>query len=69
MENGKTIIIKPSLETISEFAQQRLKLLPDECKRFENPHIYKVGIGKDLMNLRNQLKVKYESSDNSRCSG
>ena len=69
MENGKTIIKKPSLETISEFAQQRLKLLPDEYKRFENPHIYKVGIGKDLMNLRNQLKVKYESSDNSRCSG
>ena len=58
MKNGKTITKKLSVDKISGYVQNRLKQLPEECKRFENPHIYKVGIGRDLMNLRNKLKVK-----------
>jgi nicotinate phosphoribosyltransferase len=58
MENGETILNKLSVDKISGYVQHRLKQLPEECKRFENPHIYKVGIGRDLLNLRNKVKVK-----------
>ena len=44
-----------SLQEIAKFAKERLSKLPDEHKRFENPHIYKVGISLKLMNLRNQI--------------
>ena len=47
---------QPSIEKISEFVNKRLNQLDDEYKRFENPHIYKVGIGNELLNLRDKLK-------------
>ena len=56
MENGKIINDKPSIGHIAEYVQKRLKQLPEEIKRFENPHMYKVGIGKKLMEIRNNLK-------------
>lgn len=39
----------------AEYAQQRLSQLNPEHKRFENPHIYKVGISRELMNLRDTI--------------
>jgi len=47
-----------SLETTANYAAERLAQLPAESKRFDNPHIYKVGIGKELMDLRDYLKSK-----------
>lgn len=44
-----------SVKEISEYVKERLNKLPDEHKRFENPHIYKVGISSKLMNLRNEI--------------
>jgi nicotinate phosphoribosyltransferase len=32
-----------------------MKQLPDEHKRFEKPHIYKVGISEKLNNIRNNM--------------
>jgi len=55
MENGEIIINNRSVKEISEYVKSRLSLLPDEHKRFENPHIYKVGISKKLSELRNKL--------------
>jgi nicotinate phosphoribosyltransferase len=55
MENGKTLCLS-SIEDISEYARSRISQLNGEYKRFENPHIYKVGIGRELMNLRDNLK-------------
>lgn len=59
MENGKTLIEKPSLTAIAEFSSQRLQMLPDEHKRFDNPHIYKVGISDQLRDQRTQLRNQY----------
>ena len=42
----------------ARYAQERLEKLNPEHKRFENPHIYKVGISEKLMNLRDTLTKK-----------
>ncbi len=55
MDEGKTSIPKRSAVEISKYVQERLEKLPDEHKRFKNPHIYKVGISENLMELRNEL--------------
>jgi len=52
MENGKTIIEKEHPEAIAEYVKERLSKLPQEHQRFENPHIYRVGISEKLMTLR-----------------
>lgn len=41
-----------------EYLFSRAALLPAEHKRFIMPHIYKVGISKELLILRDQLKKK-----------
>ena len=55
MENGEIIIEKRSLKEIAEFTRKRLDQLPLEYKRFDNPHIYKVGISSNLKNERDRL--------------
>jgi nicotinate phosphoribosyltransferase len=56
MENGKRITGSLALPEIAAYSAKRLSLLPAEFKRFENPHIYKVGISKELLELRNKLR-------------
>ena len=55
MEGGK-LLAAGSLDEAAKYARERLAQVPGETKRFDNPHIYKVGIGKKLMDLRNKLK-------------
>jgi nicotinate phosphoribosyltransferase len=62
MQDGKILADKKSLKEIAAYCNQRLSMLPNEYKRFQNPHTYKVGISKALMNLRDQLKSKFEKS-------
>lgn len=52
---GEILLKQRSVSEISEYAKERLSNLPDEHKRFENPHIYKVGISSKLMELRNEI--------------
>jgi nicotinate phosphoribosyltransferase len=59
MENGKTIKKENTVEEIAEFTKTRLSKLPDEYKRFDNPHVYKVGISPELMKLRDTLRKNY----------
>ena len=54
-EKGEIKKKKESVYEISQYAKQRLELLPEEHKRFENPHIYKVGISKKLFNLKAEI--------------
>jgi nicotinate phosphoribosyltransferase len=55
MEDGtQTIALADALES-ARYAASRFKKLKPEHKRFDNPHIYKVGISKELMELRDQL--------------
>ena len=55
MEYGNIKIKSRSIKEISDYVKHRLSLLPDEHKRFEYPHIYKIGISKKLADLRNKL--------------
>lgn len=55
MEHGKMLIDKRSLKEISEYSFSRLSELPIEFKRFNNPHIYKIGISKALQEERDSL--------------
>ncbi|HLX55238.1 MAG TPA: nicotinate phosphoribosyltransferase, partial [Aquella sp.] len=54
MENGKRLFKPKSLNEIAKYTQERLALLPEEYKRFNNPHIYKVGLSSQLSNKRNE---------------
>ena len=60
MVKGKITQPLPSLKEISAYCRARLASLPQEYKRFENPHIYKVGISDRLRNLRNEMKIKHK---------
>lgn len=55
MENGKRKTEKRSLEEIAHYCRERVAQLPGEYKRFNNPHIYKVGLSDQLKKERDQL--------------
>ncbi|WP_199898566.1 hypothetical protein [Prolixibacter bellariivorans] len=60
-DNGKLTDETPSLAKIHEYLKTRAALLPSEHKRFIKAHIYKVGISKNLYNLRCELMKKVDS--------
>ncbi len=60
MENGRMLPNHPMLLETAAYCQQRLKMLPEEHKRFYNPHVYKIGISEKLRDERNELKNKYK---------
>lgn len=55
VKNGEIIIEKKSVNEIASYSDFRFSQLPDEHKRFEFPHIYKVGISSKLLELRDNL--------------
>lgn len=55
IENGKLIVDEKSIAEISDYRKFRVSQLSDEHKRFEYPHIYKVGLSENLMKLRDKL--------------
>jgi len=55
MTQGKVVYDPPSLPQTVQYARERLELLPEEYKRFENPHIYKIGLSSSLKALRDGL--------------
>ncbi len=63
MENGKRVNSKKSLEEIAAFTQNQLQKLPNEYKRFDNPHIYKVGLSESLHRLRTQLIKNHKKEE------
>ena len=60
MENGKRTTNPLSLSEIAEYSRERLKKLPAEYKRFNYPHLYKVGISDKLRNERDKLIEEYK---------
>jgi nicotinate phosphoribosyltransferase len=62
MSRGRTVYNPPSLPHTARYLQDRLKMLPEEYKRFENPHIYKVGISSSLKALRDRLIAQHKAS-------
>jgi len=60
MENGKPVNKPKTLKEIADYSLERLSKLPSEYKRFDNPHIYKVGISKKLESERNRLIEEFK---------
>ncbi|MFN2261077.1 MAG: nicotinate phosphoribosyltransferase [Psychroflexus sp.] len=60
MREGEISIETESLSEIKKYSKSRLNELPEEFKRFENPHIYKIGITDELMDEREKLRSKYK---------
>lgn len=63
MENGKRINKPGTLHDIAVYSRRRLEKLPVEYKRFDNPHIYKIGISTHLQSERDRLikEIKNQS--------
>ncbi|MBN2636658.1 MAG: nicotinate phosphoribosyltransferase [Prolixibacteraceae bacterium] len=59
--NGKILSKSKTPKEIHSYLLKRAELLPDEHKRFISPHIYKVGISKKLLEIRNELSKQLKS--------
>lgn len=59
MKNGRRTGSALSLADIADYRESRMELLPPEYKRFEYPHLYKVGISEELHKLRNALRERF----------
>jgi len=55
---GKLVAGFPALQATQAFARERFAMLPDEHKRFANPHVYRVGLSEKLYELRQNLIEK-----------
>jgi nicotinate phosphoribosyltransferase len=60
MENGEKVNKSKTLTEIADYSISRLLRLPEEYKRFDNPHIYKIGISKKLETERNRLVDEFK---------
>jgi len=58
VENGQVVIEIPTLKESAQYAHSRLQKLNDEHKRFDNPHVYKVGLSNQLRELKIELLNK-----------
>lgn len=63
VDQGERIMDLPAPAECADYAGKRLQQLNPEHKRFENPHIYKVGISQELMQLRDRLTGKLKDKD------
>jgi nicotinate phosphoribosyltransferase len=61
-ENGSPVHPMPTPSECHQYLTKRAELLPEEHKRFVMPHIFKVGISSNLLELRNDLMQKYRKS-------
>lgn len=60
MEEGKRTTPPRTLLDIKSYAAQRLSEFSPEFKRFENPHLYKIGISDALLSERDILRNHYK---------
>ena len=60
MAIGRSLLNKYEPKDVAAYSKMRLQLLPEEHKRFNNPHIYKVGVSEPLHQLRSDLRKKYQ---------
>lgn len=63
MADGGRLAPPAAVADIAAFARERLARLPDEHKRVENPHIYKVGLGERLAALRDGLVRRHRKEE------
>lgn len=61
MQEGKRVYPEKTVQEIAAFSKKQLAALPDEFKRFDNPHIYKVGISDQLKDERDRLIAEHKN--------
>lgn len=54
-KSGELVYELSDIEEIREYCKSEVESLWDEFKRFDNPHIYKVDLSKNLWELKNNL--------------
>jgi nicotinate phosphoribosyltransferase len=64
MINGEIQGPQKDINEISNYRKERLNNLPVEHRRFEKPHIYKVGLSEKLNNYRNKLVHELRNNNN-----
>ena len=60
LEKGKRVSELRSIKEAADYCSTQLDKLQDEFKRFDNPHIYKVGITPALLELRDKLLLEHK---------
>lgn len=65
VENGNRLTNPKKLDEIADYSRKRLSRLPDEFKRFKNPHIYKIGLSESLKEERDRLVDLYSEKAGS----
>src|SRR5690606_3242839 len=60
MENGKKVLPARTVSEIAAYSKLQLEKPPEEYKRFQNPHIYKIGLSTKLKEARNNIVLKYK---------
>lgn len=63
MQGGRRLGQPNALKKIKQYVDTRFALIADEFKRFDNPHIYFVGLSEELNNLRNSLIERYTNKN------
>lgn len=63
MEDGRKLQAPVGVDEIAAYARERLARLPEEHKRFENPHVYKVGLSERLAALRDGLVRRHRKEE------
>ncbi|WP_367608172.1 nicotinate phosphoribosyltransferase [Legionella sp. W05-934-2] len=61
MENGQKVDKTKAISDLADYSKIRLGQLPNEYKRFDNPHIYKVGLSTQLNDVRNELTRQHRA--------
>jgi nicotinate phosphoribosyltransferase len=59
-DNGEILNNHISINEIAKYRKKRFDQLPDEHKRFVNPHCYRVGLSKKLWDLKDKLIKQYK---------
>lgn len=54
MDGGEVLVERPSPQQSAEYARSQMARLPQEHKRFQNPHFYKVGLSEKMHCLRDE---------------
>ncbi len=62
-DQGKRCQPCQSIQSIADYRAQRLAQLPAEHKRFNYPHVYKIGISTTLKQQRDALIQHYKNKD------
>ena len=55
MTNGMVITPPKTITEIAEWSSQRRAQLPAEYRRLDHPHLYKVGVSDELLQLQSEL--------------